>query len=32
MTFIRSLAFNVVFYANLVVQMLFWTPDRKSVV
>ena len=23
---IRSLAFNIVFYANLILQMLFWTP------
>ena len=23
---IRSLAFNVAFYANLIVQMIFWTP------
>ncbi|RJG43848.1 1-acyl-sn-glycerol-3-phosphate acyltransferase [Mesorhizobium sp. DCY119] len=23
---IRSLAFNVLFYANLIVQMIFWTP------
>ena len=26
MTTIRSLAFNVVFYANLIVQMILWTP------
>jgi len=26
MTAIRSLAFNFVFYANLIVQMIFWTP------
>ncbi|MDH6234082.1 1-acyl-sn-glycerol-3-phosphate acyltransferase [Mesorhizobium soli] len=23
---IRSLAFNIVFYANLILQMIFWTP------
>lgn len=26
MLILRSLAFNVVFYANLIVQMIFWTP------
>jgi len=26
MTAIRSLAFNFVFYANLILQMIFWTP------
>ena len=26
MTVIRSLAFNLVFYANLILQMIFWTP------
>ncbi|WEX10059.1 1-acyl-sn-glycerol-3-phosphate acyltransferase [Chelativorans sp. AA-79] len=26
MLYLRSLAFNFVFYANLVVQMIFWTP------
>ncbi|MBX3578666.1 MAG: 1-acyl-sn-glycerol-3-phosphate acyltransferase [Rhizobiaceae bacterium] len=26
MLFVRSLAFNVAFYLNLIVQMIFWTP------
>ena len=26
MLVLRSLAFNVVFYVNLIVQMIFWTP------
>ena len=26
MLFVRSLAYNAVFYLNLIVQMLFWTP------
>jgi len=26
MLFLRSLAFNIAFYANLIVQMIFWTP------
>lgn len=26
MTVIRSLAFNLLFYANLILQMIFWTP------
>lgn len=26
MLYIRSLAFNVAFYLNLIIQMLFWTP------
>lgn len=26
MIFIRSLAFNFIFYLNLIVQMIFWTP------
>jgi len=26
MLILRSLAFNVAFYANLIVQMIFWTP------
>ena len=26
MLVLRSLAFNIVFYANLIVQMIFWTP------
>ncbi len=35
MLFVRSLAFNVAFYLNLIVQMIFWTPiyflsPRKS--
>ncbi|WP_309085125.1 1-acyl-sn-glycerol-3-phosphate acyltransferase [Chelativorans sp.] len=26
MLFLRSLAFNFAFYANLIIQMIFWTP------
>ena len=26
MLYIRSLAFNFVFYVSLIVQMVFWTP------
>src|ERR1700741_2227916 len=26
MLILRSLAFNIAFYANLIVQMIFWTP------
>ncbi|MCD2471493.1 1-acyl-sn-glycerol-3-phosphate acyltransferase [Jiella sp. MQZ9-1] len=26
MTFLRSLAFNILFYGNLVIQLLFWSP------
>ncbi len=26
MLFLRSLVFNVAFYANLIVQMILWTP------
>ena len=26
MLYVRSLAFNFVFYVNLIVQMILWTP------
>ena len=32
MLYIRSLAFNFVFYVNLIVQMILWTPYYLSLI